>query len=239
VRADLYDNMYDLVDSLTFKTRAIAPQMWPVLELTYTLFKSDAVDFLDEMLPALDNFISFGTDVFRARADYRQMMLDVYRTALTSTQLGEADRINGCKIAESLLLNLRGHVDDILPALISTALDSVNADDAQTGALRLATLEVLVNAVLYNAAPALRLMEQHRVGAARAFIERWFGFVAHTNKDKLPRVHDKKLTLCALCALMELEPGQVPDGLQAIVSNALKVFKGLPKAVAGALLPSA
>jgi hypothetical protein len=44
---DLFDNMYDLVDALTFRLHAISPNMWPVFELTYDLFKSDAVDFLD------------------------------------------------------------------------------------------------------------------------------------------------------------------------------------------------
>lgn len=44
---DLFDNVYDLIDVLTFKTHAIAPAMWPVFELTYKLFKSDAIDFLD------------------------------------------------------------------------------------------------------------------------------------------------------------------------------------------------
>lgn len=44
---DLFDNMYDLVDSLTFNLRRIAPCMWPVFELSYKLFKSDAIDFLD------------------------------------------------------------------------------------------------------------------------------------------------------------------------------------------------
>lgn len=44
---DLFDNMYDLIDMLTFKLRSISPNMWPLFELTYTLFKSDAVDFLD------------------------------------------------------------------------------------------------------------------------------------------------------------------------------------------------
>jgi importin-7 len=65
------------------------------------------------MLPALDNFISFGSEVFAARQDYRHIMLDIFTTSITSSQLGENDRVNGCKIAESLLLNLRGHVDDV------------------------------------------------------------------------------------------------------------------------------
>ena len=42
--------MYELVDSLTFKLRSIAPSMWPVFELTYTLFKHEAVDFLEGTL---------------------------------------------------------------------------------------------------------------------------------------------------------------------------------------------
>lgn len=39
--------MYDLVDALTFKPRVISPNMWPVFEITYNLFKSDAVDYLE------------------------------------------------------------------------------------------------------------------------------------------------------------------------------------------------
>ena len=44
---DLFDNMYDLVDALTFNMRRITPAMWSIFEQTYTLFKSDAIDFLE------------------------------------------------------------------------------------------------------------------------------------------------------------------------------------------------
>lgn len=49
VVVDLFDNMYDLVDALTFRLHTISPNMWPIFELTYDLFKNDAVDFLDGM----------------------------------------------------------------------------------------------------------------------------------------------------------------------------------------------
>ncbi|KAG0693928.1 hypothetical protein DFH29DRAFT_1037552, partial [Suillus ampliporus] len=108
---DLFDNMYDLVDALTFRLHAISPNMWPVFELTYDLFKSDAVDFLDEMLPPWTTSCRMVL-MLKARPDYRQKVLDMYRTALTSPQLGDNDKINGCKLAESMLLNMHGHVDD-------------------------------------------------------------------------------------------------------------------------------
>ena len=48
--------MYELVDSLTYKLRSISPSMWPVFELTYSLFKHEAVDFLEGLLNVvLDN----------------------------------------------------------------------------------------------------------------------------------------------------------------------------------------
>ena len=65
------------------------------------------------MVPSLDNFIDFGKDVFAQNPEYRRMVLDIYTTAMTSDQLGQADRINGCSLGESILLNMRGHVDEV------------------------------------------------------------------------------------------------------------------------------
>ena len=89
-----------------------------------------ALSHLVEMLPSLDNFVSFGTDVFKARQDYRQMALDIYTTAMTNDHLGENDAVNGCKLAESLLLNLRGYMDEVCdcqPTLITPRLTAYPA----------------------------------------------------------------------------------------------------------------
>jgi len=71
---------------------------------------------------------------------------------------------------------------------------------------------------------------------ARMFFDRWFVAI-NANEMSLPRIHDKKLTIIALCALMEMAPEAVPEGLRdgwpGIVGGALKLFKTLPKAVEG------
>ncbi|TBU59052.1 ARM repeat-containing protein [Dichomitus squalens] len=228
---DLFDNMYDLVDVLTFKTRSISPNMWPVFELTYKLFKSDAVDFLDEMLPSLDNFVSFGGDVFKTRPDYCQMVLDIYQTSISSEHLGENDAVNGCKLAESMLLNLRGTIDDALQPIIATALPVIAK--AETNMLRLAALNVVINAVLYNPAAALHILDQAGPGVARGFFDQWFAAI--NVEGRLPRVHDKRLSIVALCALMEVDPASIPqsvqEGFPGIVSGALKLFQEYPKVV--------
>ena len=129
---DLFDNVYELIDSTTFKLRRISPNLWQIFELTYKALKTHAINWIEgqynvlvslsgltaytpeiEMIPTLDNFLSYGSDVFKSRADYRNMIVDIYTTVLNSDSLGENDFINGSKLADSILLNLRGHVDDV------------------------------------------------------------------------------------------------------------------------------
>lgn len=124
----MLDHALDLVDSLTFNTKAIPPDMWPILEEIYKLFKNGVIDFLDgpftsadmigshsclEMLPSLDNFMSYGKEVFYTRPDYCEMIVDIFETAMASPHLGEGDRVSACQLIEAFLLNLRGHVDDV------------------------------------------------------------------------------------------------------------------------------
>ena len=120
-----------------------------------------------------------------------------------------------------------------MQAIVNTAL--AHFDSAKTNKFRLANLEVLINCVLYNPAAGLHFIETYSPGMARTFLDRWFAAIKTENG--LPRVYDKRLTIVALSALMEMEPSAIPGPLseawKVMVSGALKVFEGLPKAVAG------
>ena len=98
-------------------------------------------------------------------------------------------------------------------------------------------LEVLINAVLYNPSAALHLMEATAPGNARLFFDRWFAAI--NSDDKLPRVHDKRLSLLTLSALLEMDPSGIPesvkDGWPGLLGGALKLFREYPEAVKGTL----
>jgi hypothetical protein len=65
------------------------------------------------MVPSLDNFIDFGKDTFQQNAQYRSMALDIFTTVLTDEQYTMEDHVNGCALGESILLNMRGAIDDV------------------------------------------------------------------------------------------------------------------------------
>ena len=79
-------------------------------------------------------------------------------------------------------------------------------------------------------------MENYKPGAARLFFDRWFAAI--NTEDKLPRVHDKKLSLLTLSKLLEVDEAMIPGGLRdgwyAIVAGALIIFKSLPQAISSA-----
>ena len=79
-------------------------------------------------------------------------------------------------------------------------------------------------------------MENYKPGTARLFFDRWFAAI--NTEDKLPRVHDKKLSLLALSKLLEVDGAMIPTSLQegwyGIVAGALVIFKSLPQAISSA-----
>lgn len=97
-------------------------------------------------------------------------------------------------------------------------------------------LLVLVNSVFYNPTASLHLMENYKPGTARLFFDTWFAAI--NTEDKLPRVHDKKLSLLALSKLLEIDGGMIPpslvEGWYAILTGALVIFKSLPQAISSA-----
>lgn len=44
--------------------------------------------FATEMLPTLDNIVSYGKDTMAQNAEYRHMIIDIFQTAMTSEHLG-------------------------------------------------------------------------------------------------------------------------------------------------------
>ncbi|KAF8327473.1 armadillo-type protein [Cantharellus anzutake] len=230
---EAFDSVFSLVDTFTFTLRQITPNMWSVFEHIYKVFKEVAIDYLDEMIPGLDNFIDFGKDVFAQSPEYRRMVIDVFVSALTHPSLGDADHVHGCALGECILLNMRGHIDQELEGIIKSAID-IFSKNIDLPALRVGALNLLVNTILYNPPLALRIMDANHPGFAATFFTKWFEAIKKGNLG-LPRVHDKRLSVIALSELLRMNAADVPASLRSgwpgIVGAALAIFKDLPAAI--------
>lgn len=65
------------------------------------------------MFGFLDNCVNYGADVLSTNTEYRRCILEIFDMCMTSRALGAEDRVIGCKLAEAMLLRLRGQVDEV------------------------------------------------------------------------------------------------------------------------------
>lgn len=225
---DLYTEIFEIIDSCTFSAKAISPTMWQSFILMHKAFKAGAELYLEDMLPALDNFITYGGEMLVQNLHYVEVVVSMVQDIFQDEKVGGMDRIYGCKLAESTMLNLRGHIDRHIPTYISLAMGILSNDEVKVRSYRTYLLEMIINAIYYNPILTLRTLESN--GWTNRFFSSWF-----SNIEGFSRVHDKKLCIVAISALLTLGADEVPSSVQQgwprLLQGAVRLFQTLPAAM--------
>lgn len=180
------------------------------------------------MLPALENFVNYGTPTLIQNRPYLDAIVDMVRTIFKDDKVGGVDRICGCKLAEIIMLNMRGHADDFVPEFIALTMQVLTNDELKVKSLRIHLMEVVINSIYYNPALALHVLETN--GWTNKFFSLWFSSI-----DNFTRVHDKKLCISAICALLTMPAQNVPVSVQQgwprLLQGVVRLFQTLPAAL--------
>ncbi|KAJ2722037.1 Nonsense-mediated mRNA decay protein 5 [Coemansia sp. Benny D115] len=226
---DLYDEVYEILDCCMYAVKAVSPNAWNLFTAIYQSFKSDGIDFIEEMLPSLDNYVTFGMDVVGTNNNVQAHLFDIIETVMKSDRVGESDRICACKLAQAIMLHGRGKVDGMIPGLISLAAAYLLVNDAiETPAFLVYALEVILNALHYNPVIALNVLEHN--GWTEGLFTRLMQSVG-----KFARVNDKKLLILGLTSVMSVPVNQLPPSLQSglpqLFDGVLQTFRSLSTAI--------
>ena len=225
---DLYNEIFEIIDSCTFAAKVISPTMWQAFELIHQTFKSGAELYLEDMLPALENFINYGWKTLMETPAYLDAVVDMVRTIFKDEKVGGVDRICGCKLAEMLMLNLRSGIDNYVPEFIQLAMGILTNDELKVKSYRIHLMEMVINAIYYNPRLALTVLEAN--SWTNKFFSMWFSSI-----DSFTRVHDKKLSIGAITALLTLRGDEVPTSVQQgwprLLQGIVRLFQTLPAAL--------
>ncbi|KAF7520633.1 hypothetical protein G7054_g12705 [Neopestalotiopsis clavispora] len=225
---DLYNEVFEIIDSCTFAAKSISPTMWQAFELIHRTFKSGAELYLEDMLPALDNFVQYGAPHLAQKPEYVNALFGMVQDLFDDPKVGGVDRICACKLAEAIMLSLRGHIDQCVSGFISMAMAVLNGHEIKVKSYKIHLMEMVINAIYYNPVLALHVLESN--GWTNKFFSLWFG-----NMDSFSRVHDKKLCIVAIVALLQLNPDQIPQSVQTgwprLLQGVTILFRTLPNAM--------
>ncbi|KAK5168595.1 hypothetical protein LTR04_006231 [Oleoguttula sp. CCFEE 6159] len=225
---DLYNEVFEIIDSCTFAAKSISPTMWQAFELIHRTFRAGAELYLEDMLPALENFVVYGHEAMVQNRTYLEAIVDMVRVIFKDEKVGGVDRICGCKLAEILMLSLRGHADEYVQEFIVLAMTVLVDSELKVKSYRIHLMEMVINSIYYNPLLALHVLEGH--GWTNKFFSLWF-----SNIDSFTRVHDKKLSIAAITSLLTLKAQDVPVSVQQgwprLLQGIVRLFQTLPAAM--------
>ncbi|KAI9700716.1 MAG: hypothetical protein M1836_002085 [Candelina mexicana] len=225
---DLYNEVFEIIDSCTFAAKAISPTMWQAFELIHRTFKAGAELYLEDMLPALENFVTYGAATLVSNMAYLEAIVGMVQDIFHDTKVGGVDRICGCRLAEALMLNLRGHLDQYLSGFVELPMIVLTNDELKVKSYRIHLMEMVINAIYYHPTLTLRILESN--GWTNKFFSLWFSSI-----DSFARVHDKKLSIAAITSLLTLGADDVPASVQQgwprLLQGIVRLFQTLPAAM--------
>lgn len=206
--------------------------MWEVLDLIFNTFSSGSELYLEDLLPVLANYVTYGAQGLAQNPVRLEKMMMMIREKFSNSKAAAFDRICGCRLAECLMLNLRGQIDQYVPELTFMAMKVLSSNDTLSKANRLHLMETVINAIYYNPVLTIQVLQANKCW--NEFLTLWF-----SNFSLFKRVHDKKLAILAICSLLNIPASGItqpefPSSLQEVamlIKGATTLFQALPAAV--------
>jgi len=187
----------------------------------YKLIDNVGIDFIEDLLTPLDNLVSRGTETF-LNGPYLEMTFNMYKKCLVDEEVSEAHRIDGTKLAEVVLLNCKGRIDNYVEPFIELAI--LRMPGSQRTDLKVTLMGVVANALYYNPILAMHILEKR--GWTKEVFNAWLLLV-----PKLSRTHEKKLSILALSSLLSIPlqslPAVIQLGMKQIVETIINLQKSL------------
>uniref|UniRef100_A0AAY4EAR1 Importin N-terminal domain-containing protein n=1 Tax=Denticeps clupeoides TaxID=299321 RepID=A0AAY4EAR1_9TELE len=224
---EFYEEIFSLAHSLT--CQQVSPQMWQLLPLVYEVFQQDGFDYFTDMMPLLHNYVTVDTDTLMSDTKYLEIIYSMCKKVLTGDP-GEDPECHAVKLLEVIILKNSCFV---VPLFVASALERLTRE-VKTSELRTMCLQVAIAALYYSPPLLLNTLENLRFPnntepITNHFISQWLKDV-----DCFLGLHDRKMCVLGLCALIDLEqrPQVVNQVAVQLLPATILLFSGLKRAYA-------
>ncbi|THU59005.1 hypothetical protein C4D60_Mb03t20430 [Musa balbisiana] len=209
---DVFEEVLEIVSYMTFYSPTISLEMWTLWPLIMDALGDWAIDFFDNILGPLDNYISRSTSHFLTckDPDYQQSLWNALSSMLSDKNIDDADIEPAPKLIEVVFQNCKGQVDHWVEPYLRITIERLQR--AERPYLKCLLMLVIADALYYN--PSLTLNILHKLGVAAHFFNLWFQMLQEVKRSgtraNFKREHDKKVCCLGLISLLGLPADQLP-----------------------------
>ncbi|XP_060875593.1 importin-7 isoform X2 [Metopolophium dirhodum] len=228
--SEYYEEALNLVCDLT--NLQVSVNMWNILQLIYSVFQNDGIDYFVDMMPCLHNYVTIGMETLIKNQNYMIIIFNMCKTVLSS-ESGEEAECHAGKLLEVVVLQCKGRIDNCIPSIVEVVLQRL-VREIKSSELRAMCLQVIVAAIYYNphllfeTLDKLQMSMSTNESISAHFIRQWL-----QDTDCFFGIHDRKLCVMGLLTLMALSPNRpiaVNEHANQIVPSMLMLFDGLNRA---------
>uniref|UniRef100_A0A1D2AD30 Importin N-terminal domain-containing protein n=1 Tax=Auxenochlorella protothecoides TaxID=3075 RepID=A0A1D2AD30_AUXPR len=220
---DVFEEIMQIITYLTFYGKAISPRMWSLYPRMLECLNEWAIDYFEEVLMPLDNYISQDTETFLNTRD--PDLLALTNQTLEKVLAGDGYPVDQVVCAPRLmgvvLQTCRGRVDACVAPYLGLILRRLARGDADED-LHSALLVAAADALYYSPALALRALAA-QPGALAALFGALGKAVAATRAGgrmaAFPSRRDKKLLALGLTAVLSTPEADTPPEIASAVGQ--------------------
>ncbi|KAM0916062.1 hypothetical protein ACQ4PT_010415 [Festuca glaucescens] len=224
---DVYEEVLEIVSYMTFYSPTISLDMWSLWPLMMEALNDWAIDFFENILVPLDNYISRGTDHFVAckEPDYQQSLWKALSSVMTDQNMEDSDILPAPKLIEVFFQNCKGQVDHWVEPYLRLTIDRLRR--AEKPYLKCLLVQVIANAFYYN--PSFTLAILHKLGVATEIFNLWFVMLQQVKKSgqraNFKKEHGKKVCCLGLTSLIGLPANHIPaEALERVFKATLELL---------------
>ncbi|XP_062223323.1 importin beta-like SAD2 [Phragmites australis] len=209
---DVYEEVLEIVSYMSFFSPTISLDMWSLWPLMMEALNDWAIDFFENILVPLDNYISRGTDHFLAckDPDYQESLWNALSSIMGDENMEDSDIEPAPKLIEVFFQNCKGNVDRWVGRYLMITIERLRR--AHKPYLKCLLVQVIANALYYNPSFTLEILQ--KLGVAADIFRHWFAMIQEVKKNgsraNFKRDHDKKVCCLGLTSLIGLPADKIP-----------------------------
>lgn len=228
---DVFEEILEILSYLTYFTPVVTPRMWELWPLMIKTMDDWALQYFENLLIPLDNYISRGTERFLTPGTpYVEDTYNICKKVLEG-DYPEPDCLSAPKLMECVMTNCRGRVDVVIEPYINIALARLAT--AENSYFRDLLMMTFAHALHYNA--SLALMATNRSGKTNEVFALWSSMLNERTKSgerkRFTTESSKKVCALGLMALLrapaEVLTPEIHGALGGILATLLDLLGSL------------
>lgn len=227
---DFFKEVSELIENSTFLVRKISPVCWKLFEILIPSIKGGiALLYLEDWMPALNNYLAYGAQEIKANPNYSGAIFDLFKFIMISEDSSVNDYAYAGEIAQKLILALEHSSNIYIGEILQLVADNLINSEEMINLYAINMIDTIVSALFYNPVETLKLLESKNF--LLMFFKVWFQYI-----PKLTRVYDLKLSTLGILSFInipsnELAAFHVNEIIPEVGLVLANLIEKLPKAI--------